>query len=77
MSGTLAFGDGLFAGWELPRVDIDGNAAFQTGSYYVGVAEDGAAPVVSASKPSGAYTGSVSVSLASSESGSLRYAFGT
>lgn len=46
-----------------------------TGSYYVGVVEDGASPVITFSKPSGTYTGSISVTLSSSESGSLRYAF--
>lgn len=50
-SGKLAFIDGQFASWELPRVEIRGNAHFQTGSYYVGVVEDGAAPSITASVP--------------------------
>lgn len=56
MTGRLAFNDSTFAGWELPRVDIAGNSFYETGSYYVGVVEDGAAPVVTPSKPTGTYT---------------------
>ncbi|MFB0964252.1 MAG: hypothetical protein QMC36_00855 [Patescibacteria group bacterium] len=55
-SGRLSFSGSVFAGWEIPRIDFSGNAFYETGSYYVGVAEDGAAPVVTPSKPVGTYT---------------------
>ncbi len=33
--GTLSFSDGFFSSGEIPRVEIDGDANYQTGSYYI------------------------------------------
>lgn len=74
--GTISFGDGFFSSGEIPRIEIDGDANYQSGSYYIGVSEDGAAPSATPSKTPGTYTGTVSLAFSLSESGTIRYAFG-
>lgn len=52
-----------------------GDAFYASGDYFSEVVEDGAAPKITATPAGGTFTGSKSVSLASSESGSLFYTF--
>ncbi len=76
-TGTLSFDDGVFGGDKTPRIEIDGNADYATGSYFAGVVADGAAPVVTSSHATGTtYTGALSVTLSATESATVRYSTG-
>lgn len=73
-TGTISFSDGLFVTDETPKIQITGDATYETGTYFVGVVEDKAPPVVTSSPVAGTYTSSQNVSLSINESGTIRYA---
>ena len=72
-SGTITFDDNLFTSSETPKIDITGDATYDTGTYFVGVVEDKAPPYVTVSPVTGTYTGSKTVTMSLSEAGTIRY----
>lgn len=75
-TGTITFSDGLFDTGETPKIEITGDANYDTGVYFVGVVEDRAGPGIFVTPAAGSYTGSQNVVASLSESGTLRYSTG-